>query len=95
MFNNHLSRIGNIDVDILKLIQQESEFQKDIDSLLGLNFEESKEEQKESGMWSKFKTFVKKEIDEFKQTQEDKKILSKLKISKTQAKIRFIKLLEL
>lgn len=46
-------------------------------------------------MWNKFKTFVKKEIDEFKQDQENKKKIENLCLTQTEAKIRFIKLLEL
>jgi len=42
----------------------ESNFQKEVDILLGFRQEHQSES---SGMWGKFKTFVKKEIDEFKE----------------------------
>jgi hypothetical protein len=45
-------------------------------------------------MWKKFKTYVKKEIDEFKQDQENKKKVENLYLTQSEAKIRLIKLFE-
>jgi hypothetical protein len=61
LFNHHLQTLRHIDT--IQLVTMESTFQKDVDILLGFR----QEQQKENGMWGKFKTFVKKEIDEFKE----------------------------
>ena len=91
LFNHHLAKLRH--VDIIRMVQMETEFQKEVDIILRLRKEEQIEAQ--DGMWNKFKTFVKKEIDEFKQDQENKKKIENMRLTQGQAKIRFIKLLEL